>query len=38
MSEVFGAPVNVPESSPWGVEGYPISKEDLEVSVRSPLG
>ena len=38
MSEVFGAPVNIPESRPCGVEGCPISKEELEVSVRDTLG
>ena len=37
MSEVFGAPVNVLESGLWEGEGCPISKEELEESVRHGL-
>ena len=38
VSEVFVVPVNASKLGPWGVEGCPMSKEDLEESVRRALG
>ena len=38
LSEVFGIPVNALESRPSGVEACPMSKEELEESVRRALG
>ena len=38
VSEVFVVTAKATESQPWGAEGCPMSKEDLEESVRHALG